>query len=334
MRTHRPIIEVSSKMVWLQPGMYTVRLALEALGNIVTLNTTHTSIGTVDFFPGDGVVRNTLVNRGDCVIVRVKTDVGCLLLTEFREAGQQKKLKIKIDRLAADGVEDQGCDYVFPSTDHIVTPVVPVAKPSLAKTLLDPSTLKVCQFGYIVGRGDSIVENDWLGNPLGDERVTGFAVSVVGLPVGVSLKYRVLIEGTKQYASAVGGQFVGTRQKAKALLGVVFELVGQGEGELRLSGEVVFSGEPPLAIKPGHQMSGTLGTEHLVALRLTINSLVTQSAATVSSNDTVVAYIDRQSSLGNSQGINRASPDQEHCALDVAVKKSEKLAQTISSARL
>ena len=126
----QPAIEVSSKLAYLQPGMYIIRLASEAPGNIIMLNPTPVGHGTVDFFPGEGVVRNTLAKVGDCVIVRVKSALGSLLLTEFHKAGQQKQMKLKIDRVATQGFEDGGGHGSFPST--VRAPQASQARPAPA----------------------------------------------------------------------------------------------------------------------------------------------------------------------------------------------------------
>ncbi|UOD51413.1 hypothetical protein [Orrella daihaiensis] len=300
MDSSQPAIEVSSKIAYLQPGMYIIRLASEAPGNVITLNPTPVGRGTVDFFPGDGVVRNTLAKVGDCVIVRVKAAVGSLLLTEFHKAGQQQQMKLKIDRVATEGFEaGGGAQTAFPSTVRGAagrdtgTAAAPTAAPTAAPAAA--TELPVRQLGHIEGVGDTIVENDWLGDPDGDARIEGFAVNVKGLPAGVSLNYGALIEGTRRYAAAVAGQFVGTRQKAKSLLGVVFDLTGPGAEQFQLSGEVVFAGEPPLAIEPGVQLSGPSGTEHLVALQLSITPLATRSTAASAWDDPAVTRIVRQS---------------------------------------
>jgi hypothetical protein len=296
MNGSQPAIEVSSKIAYLQPGMYIIRLATEAPGNVITLNPTPVGRGTVDFFPGDGVVRNTLAKAGDCVVVRVKADVGSLLLTEFHKAGQQQQMKLKIDRVATEGFEDgTGQHGSFPNTVRggSATAAAPTPAPT-GKPNLSATQVSVHQLGHIEGAGDRIVQDDWLGDPDGDERLECFAVSVKGLPAGVSLAYGALIEGTRRYAAAVAGQFVGTRQKAKSLQGVVFDLTGPGADQFRLSGEVVFAGEPPLAIEPGVQLSGPSGTEHLVALQLSIEPIATRSAAASAWDDPAVTRIVRQ----------------------------------------
>ena len=298
MNSMQPAVEVSSRIAYLQPGMYIVRLASEAPGNVITLYPTPVGHGTVDFFPGDGVVRNTLAKVGDCVIVRVKAAVGSLLLTEFHKAGQQKQMKLKIDRVATEGFEDGGGSQgFFPTTVRASAEGADSAAVSspMVERRAGNESISVRQLGHLQGVGDAVVQDDWLGDPLGEDRLEGFAISAKGLPSGVSLTYGALIEGARRYASAVAGQFVGTRQKAKALQGVVFDLTGPNANQFRLSGEVVFAGEPPLAIEPGVQLSGPSGTEHLVALQLSIEPIATRSSAASAWDDPAVTRIVRQS---------------------------------------
>jgi len=319
MNSMQPAVEVSSRIAYLQPGMYIIRLASEAPGNVITLYPTPVGHGTVDFFPGDGVVRNTLAKVGDCVILRVKAAVGSLLLTEFHKAGQQKQMKLKIDRVATEGFEDGGGSQgFFPTTVRASAEgadSTPVSAPAAQRRDNDGS-ISVRQLGHLQGVGDAVVQDDWLGDPLGEDRLEGFAISAKGLPVGVTLTYGALVEGTRRYASAVAGQFVGTRQKAKALQGVVFDLTGPNADQFQLSGEVVFAGEPPLVIEPGVQLSGPSGAEHLVALQLSIEPIATRSSAASAWDDPAVTRIVRQS-----PSVAQKAPVKSVTAKKAAAKK-------------
>ena len=324
----QPAIEVSSKIAYLQPGMYIIRLASEAPGNVITLYPTPVGHGTVDFFPGDGVVRNTLAKIGDCVIVRVKAAVGSLLLTEFHKSGQQKQMKLKIDRVATEGFEDGGGSQgSFPSTvrGSATGRASQVPVPSSAGVQGAASdAISVRQLGHLQGIGDKIVQDDWLGDPMSDDRLEGFALSVKGLPAGVGLTYGALIEGTRRYAAAVAGQFVGTRQKAKAIQGVVFDLTGPDADQFRLSGEVVFAGEPPLAIEPGVQLSGPSGTEHLVALHLSIEPIAPRFSAASAWDDPAVTRIVRQSPAVAHKATVKSSAAKTSAAKKVPTRGSKK----------
>jgi hypothetical protein len=280
MESSNPTIEVSSKLAYFQPGMYIVRLAEDAQDNVLTLYPSPVGRGTVDFFPGDGVLRNTLAKVGDCIVVRVKGATGSILLTEFHKAGQQHRMTLKIDRIATEGFEGLGAS---------------AAPERFAAASTATGQVAVRQLGHVEQVGDVVVQDGWLGDPLSDQRLEGFAVSVTGLPEGVTLNYAALVEGTRRYASAVSGQFVGTRQKAKALLGVAFDLAGPNADKFLLSGSVVFAGYAPLAIEPGIQMTGPSGTEYLVALQVSIRPKAARSTAASAWEDPAITKITRQS---------------------------------------
>lgn len=249
-------IEVSSKLAYLQPGMYLVRLMDGALGNVLMLSATPVGRGTLDFFPGDGVLRNTLAKVGDCIVVRVNVALGSLLLTEFHKPGQQQRITVKIDHVAQENfqaaISGQGAQTV-------------------AGTEVDAASGPVVRMlGHIERVGDTVSQDDWLGDPTLDRRIEGFAAGLLGLSNRVSLKYSAQTAGTRKFSKAVAGEFVGTRQQAKALTGVMFELSGPDAKKFQLSGQVVFLGQAPLTIKPGVEMTGSTGKEPLTALRLIV----------------------------------------------------------------
>jgi hypothetical protein len=179
----------------------------------------------------------------------------------------------------------------------------------------------VRKLGHIEGVGDAVNQAGWLGDPTSLARLEGFAVSPVGLPQGVQLNYGALVEGAQRYASAVAGQFIGTRQKAKPLVGVVFELTGPLAQQFRLSGQVVFAGQPPLAIQPGVPMSGPSGTEHLVALHIAIAPQAPQSTAASAWDDPTVTRISRSKPAAAQKAAVKKAPAKKAPAKKAAVKK-------------
>jgi len=258
-----PSIEVSSKLAYLQPGMYVVRLVDGALGNVLMLSATPVGRGTLDFFPGDGVSRNTLTKVGDCIVLRVNGALGSLLLTEFHKPGQQQRITVKIDHVAQENLKATlaGQDNQFSTASS------------------DVSAAPACRlFGHVERVGDTIVDNGWLGDPTAGRRIEGFAIGVPGLPSGLSLKYGALVEGTRKFVRAAAGEFVGTRQQAKALTGVVFDLTGPQAKKYQLLGQAVFLGQSPQPIKSGVELKGKTGKEPLVALQLTVAPKESRSA--------------------------------------------------------
>lgn len=294
MNNNLSAIEVSSKLAYLQPGLYIVRLTEDAPGNVVMLSSSPVGRGTVDFFPGDGVLRNTLAKLGDCVVLRVKSALASLLITEFHKSGQAHKVALKIDKIGT-GHEPQAAGSQVVSSDGANDSQHVAANP--AGAIAHASSVIVRKVGHIEGVGDVVSQSGWLGDPTSVARLEGFAISVAGLPQGVQLNYGVLIEGTQRYASAVAGQFIGTRQKAKALLGAIFELTGPNSKQFQISGQVAFAGFPPLAIEPGVPMSGPSGAEQLVALHLSVEPSATQPSAASAWEDPTVTRIARKTSV-------------------------------------
>lgn len=269
MTSSTPTIEVSSKLAYLQPGMYLVRLMDGASGNVLMLSATPVGRGTIDFFSGDGVLRNTLTKVGDCIVVRVNGALGSLLLTEFHKPGQQHRITVKIDHISKENLKS-----TFANSDGSIKANNPVkanypVKANNPDVVAGPS---VRMLGHIERVGDTVVQDDWLGDPSSDRRIEGFAIGVLGLPEAVELNYGVLTEGARKYVHASAGQFVGTRQKAKSVMGAVFELTGSAARKFVLTGQAIFLGQPPLAIKSGLELSGPSGNEPLVALHLSIAS--------------------------------------------------------------
>lgn len=321
-----PAIDVLSKLAYFQPGMYVVRLAEDAPGNVTMLNSTPVGRGTVDFFPGDGVLRNTLVKVGDCIVLRVKTSAASVLITEFHKHDQLQKTVLTIDKIGAEG----GLHAVSDHSVAAVATAVAAANQSSAKVDNQPNVqaaqaapgIVVRKIAHIERLGDVASQSGWLGDPTSFSRLEGFAISPVGLPEGVQLQYGVLVEGAQHFASAVSGQFVGTRQKAKAISGVVFDLTGPNAKNFRLSGHVAFAGTPPLAIEPGIPMSGPSGTEQLVALQLAIAPNATQFTAASAWDDPKVTRIVRKAPAPVQKTAVKKAPVKKAVAQKAPLKKA------------
>jgi hypothetical protein len=332
MNNNLPSIDVSSKLAYFQPGMYILRLTEDAPGNVLMVSSSPVGRGTVDFFPGDGVLRNTLTKVGDCVVLRVKSAAGSVLITEFHKDGQQQRIVLKVDKIATDAVtesiEDHSISALATAANAASTakaarqPVPPSPIAPIAPTA-PPLGIVVRKVGHVEGVGDVAIQSGWLGDPTSFSRLEGFAISPLGLPEGVGLQYGVLVEGAQRYASAVSGQFVGTRQKAKALVGVVFELIGPNADKFQVSGQVAFAGLPPLALEPGIPMSGPSGTEQLVALHLSIAPHATQSTAASAWDDPKVTRIARQSPAAAQKATVKKAPAKKAVAKKGTTSRSK-----------
>ena len=255
-------ITLSSSLRSLEPGMWIFRYASHSAGSVpplVSLAQSCLGQGTVDFFPGEGISRNTLTKIGDCIIARVKGGSAGVLITEYHAKGQQAQVQIRLDRIDSRPetlAAAQGAPSGFAPAQPMTTGAAHAG-------------VQIKAIGHIERRGDVVANNSWLGDPNGFHRLEGFAIHCEGLPEGVSFGYSARTTGSQPQA-VLAGNFVGTRQKAKAINAVAFNLGGPKAAEYQLSGEVVFAGQPPQPLQPGQEMTGPSGNEQLVALRIRI----------------------------------------------------------------
>ena len=122
------------------------------------------------------------------------------------------------------------------------------------------------------------MRNQWLGDPNGMHRLEGFAISGTNFPSGLTLAYSCAGPGDTQPQAAIMGNFVGSRQKAKAITRLAFNTGGPLSPEYVLGGEAVFAGQTPLAIAAGKELFGPTGSEPLVALKLQITKKTVPSS--------------------------------------------------------
>lgn len=255
-------LSIHSRIASLDAGMYLFRLVADitpssANKTFLSLNQSPIGKGAVDFFPGEGISRNTLAKPGDCVVVRVKGGSAGVLITEYKPESETRPVQLRIDRIEAS-----------PKTEKPQT-AAPVSADSIALTLL----------GHIERRGDVSVTDDWLGAPTSTARIEGFSIDWAGnKPEGVELAYLCRVPQGSEPAIAMTGQYVGTRRQAKPITAVAFALTGIQAADYELSGQAVFAGQAPVGIVPDKELSGPTATEQLVALRV----IVKRKAAQVS----------------------------------------------------
>jgi hypothetical protein len=257
---------IASRIVALDPGLHIFRYATQLLdGEIVqlTLQPTPVGKGQVDFFPAEGVTRNTLARLGDCLIARVKSAAAGILITEYRSPGAVSAVDLRLDRIdtSADIIREAAAD---PGHVDDVT-----QGPALQANLYRLEALSmtgIVQYqGAVSARSDTA--DAWLGNPDGPEALEGFAISWDTQPPGVELIYTCSVHGLGQLPATRAGTYIGTRDRHLPIQTVSFLLAGPRAGAYELSGEVAFSGHPPLALRPGVALAGPTGLEPLVALR-------------------------------------------------------------------
>ena len=131
--------------------------------------------------------------------------------------------------------------------------------------------------GHIAGIGDVHAgANEWLAGPTAPSRIEGISIEWPTKPDGVDIRYSVKTAQPLNISGRIVdlGAFVGTRGRAMALTGLMFELSGPdaalyqfsaealflGSPVMRVSGErVVVSGRP--AVSPGWVAGGDPGNE-------------------------------------------------------------------------
>lgn len=264
----QPNLKILSRIAVLEPGLYIFRyVADSASQSCVSLHQAPLGRGSVDFFPGEGVTRNTLSATGDCVIARVKSATSSVLIVEYHPTSAETgSIDLQIERIET---------APKPSHSQTVTSnnvLSPDDQPSACTGM--PLTL----LGHVERRGDvTVSEGQWLGDPQGNQRIEGFCVTGNELPDGLLLAYSC--RSAKEAVSHTGltGQFVGTRRQALPITAAGFALSGPKANDFTLEGQLVFAGQEPVALLPGKELSGPTGHEHLVALRLTVRSKAAQT---------------------------------------------------------
>jgi hypothetical protein len=293
----QPDLKLNSRVLALESGMYIFRYATELPEGqevCITLQQAPLGKGTVDFFPAEGVSRNTLARLGDCVVIRVKGGKGAVLVTEYQRASQAVSVDLRVDRIDTSDAIARKAPVQQPPVlaEAITAPAVGNLAPAgqltpVALSRVTPVTAPVTSTrdaaaanpgvslgleGHIERRGDVSVQNDWLGNPDGNARLEGFSINWPGKPQGVDLAYSCKVAGQGRQPAVLSGSFVGTRRKAAGIQAITFGLVGPQQKAYQLSGHVVFAGSPPQAIANGKELSGPTGYENLVAISVSITS--------------------------------------------------------------
>ncbi|MCK2086877.1 hypothetical protein MXC99_01545 [Thauera aromatica] len=253
--------KITSRIAVLANGLYVVRYVSGPQGgpfDCVTLNPSPIGRGSVDFFPAEGVTRNTLTKVGDCIVVRVKGEQAGLLLTEFASTVKSSPIELRIDRIATAGRDAQD------------------SQTQIRQTAPPP---RVVLKGHVQRLGDVIAENGWLGAPQSINRIEGFSVDLADFSPGLVLAYSCRSGKGAEPDVGTNGHFVGTRRQAKPITSVAFALSGERAADFELVGQVVFAASPPLAIvSAAKELSGPTGAEPLVALNLEIRPTTTQAS--------------------------------------------------------
>ena len=293
-------INAKPSMFQLPPGLYAIRALpnpKHQVINRVTLTQAPVGHARVDYLPAAGIEDNTFAQPNDCIAVRVMHETATMVATEFH-AGAALSVRLEIERIdipkaqaspapvkpsggRGQGAGGEGARGDVMSGDVMSGDVAggDVARGQVASTRLTrlAQTSSVRLLGHLEGLGDTIVQDQWLGDPSGRGRLEGFAIKVKGLPATVKLVYgcKFTNPALKTQVSSTG-QFVGTRRQAQPIRSVVFGLEGPGADQYQLVGEVAFGGahnQPEyVPIVPVRELQGSRKDAYLVAIHLQVVS--------------------------------------------------------------
>lgn len=275
--SQQPIeIQIASQLTFLEPGLHLFRLVIASNGQIpdqIGLSVAPIGNGLVEFFPGEGVVKNTLVKSGDCVVVRVIGQAAGVLITEYKFGRATNTAKIRIDRVATqfNGEEPIPSQNTrpgaappapFPAPPNLphVPPIPNPAAPQLSVRLL----------GHFTGRGDVIAANGLLGDPNNPQQIEGFAAIATGLPPGVNLTYACKVEGARTLQKGANGEFIGNRGSGRKITGVGFSLTGPEAKNFEICGAATFLGAPSMDVINGVMLEISHIKTYLVSILIGI----------------------------------------------------------------
>ncbi len=185
-----------TRLLSLEPGLYIARYASLHDAErpcLISLQPTLIGKSTVDFFPGESVVRNTLARLGDTLIIRVKNGCGTLLITEYQLQGAGcQTIDLRIDRID--------------TSEAILRP--PPVKVVVSHDGGRPTAVALRLTGHFAP-GTQSVHASTLGDPRTAQPLGGFCIDWPGRPAGIDLAYACQIAGVQQPAVTTG-QFLGS----------------------------------------------------------------------------------------------------------------------------
>jgi hypothetical protein len=244
-------------------GLFLVRYVQATdLGNppLVTVSAENDSQSHVHLVLHPDHSEPVLTQPGACLVVRATKPGSLAIAVEPRQPNGSLAATVNIEPLGeADGAPDD-------------------AQAREKATLGDADDLKI--MAHIAGRGDVYANiNEWLAGPAAPSRIEGISIQWPTKPQGLNVSYSVR---TAQPLSISGqfvdvGSFAGTRGRAMALTGVVFELSGPDADHYQLEVEALFLGSPlQRAVGQRVVLSGPTGREPLVGVRLALAALTKQ----------------------------------------------------------
>lgn len=264
-----------TRLLTLEPGMYIVRYASQDTAEepcLISLQPAPIGKSSVDFFPGETVVRNTLSRLGDTLIVRVKNGAGTLLITEYQRADLPvRQVDLRVDRI------DTSVDIIRSEQQRSAPVVASKTLEVAARAERHGSPVVLKLIGHVQAQGD-VTANEWVGNIDQEARLEGFAVVWPNKPQGVDIAYSCKVADVLQPA-VLSGNFSGSRGKRAPITAVAMALVGPRRAEYVLDAQAVFAGCPPQDLVDGQEVTAQQGQAKLVALHVSITPRIEMNAA-------------------------------------------------------
>lgn len=264
-----------TRLLTLEPGMYIVRYASQDTAEepcLISLQPAPIGKSSVDFFPGETVVRNTLSRLGDTLIVRVKNGAGTLLITEYQRADLPvRQVDLRVDRI------DTSADIIRSEQQRKAPVVANKALEAAARAERHGSPVVLKLIGHVQAQGD-VTADEWVGNLDQEARLEGFAIVWPNKPQGVDVAYSCKVADVLQPA-VLSGNFSGSRGKRAPITAVAMALVGPRRAEYVLDAQAVFAGCPPQDLVDGQEVTAQQGQAKLVALHVSITPRIEMNAA-------------------------------------------------------
>ncbi len=247
-----------TRLLSLEPGLYIARYASLHDAErpcLISLQPTLIGKSTVDFFPGESVVRNTLARLGDTLIIRVKNGCGTLLITEYQLQGAGfQTIDLRIDRIDTSAA---------------------ILRPAPGQAVVSPAGVALKLTGHFAP-GTQSVHASTLGDPRTTQPLGGFCIDWPERPEGVDLAYGCQIAGVRQPAVTTG-QFLGSPSGQLPITAIAVALVGPRRADYRLEAWAGFAGLAPQPLLPGEECVAPANA-FLTALHVSINPGVEMNA--------------------------------------------------------
>jgi len=257
----------NTRLLTLEPGMYILRYASQLPDKevcLISLQQAPLGKGTIDFFPGETVVRNTLARLGDCIVARVKNGLSTLLVTEYQSKTNSitHTVDLRIDRI------DTSAAIMRTEKSPAINCDVNLILPNAANADV-PLSQVLPLFGYIETLGE-VSSCEWLGSASEVAGINGFAIFWPNKPQGVDIAYSCAYGDTKM-PTVLSGNFVGCCDRSTdPITSITMTLVGPQSNRFKLDAQVAFANEKLRTLQSGQEVSASQRQSKLVAIRVTI----------------------------------------------------------------